>query len=94
MTMAKSPARRLNSQNPTRSASPSSGSRMPVITSVGLGRRGEDRDEERRRGQGARPRRRRDAHVAIEQATSTHHSEAGSAWATLPPNVPRVRIGR
>ncbi len=35
MTMAKSPARRLNSQNPTRSLVPSSGSRTPVITSDG-----------------------------------------------------------
>ena len=30
---------------------------------------------------------------ASSAAATAHHSEAGSAWAMLPQNVPRVRIG-
>ena len=31
--------------------------------------------------------------VASSVAATRHHSEAGSAWARLPQNVPRMRIG-
>ena len=30
---------------------------------------------------------------ASSAAATAHHSEAGSAWAMLPQNVPRVRMG-
>ena len=30
---------------------------------------------------------------ASSAAATAHHSEAGSAWAMLPQNVPRARIG-
>ena len=94
MAMAKSPTRRLNSENPKRtsgrsigrrtSASNSSSSSAVVIKPL--------------KNSGAGMRRTPRVEIAIisasRQAATAHHSEAGSACAIEPQNVPRVRIGR
>ena len=94
MAMAKSPARRLNSAEAEAHVGPQH--RQPHLgEQLVLLQRGRHEplknsgagDERARRASRSPPSRRR------AQAATAHHSEAGSACAMLPQNVPRVRIG-
>jgi hypothetical protein len=91
--MAKSPARRLNSLKPKRVSAGSSGSRTSVSSSSSCKAVVMMPAKNALAGMTRVPRTLR-ATISAPSATATaHHSEAGSALAMLPQNVPRVRIG-
>src|SRR5437764_915285 len=93
MAIAKSPARRLNSWKPKRVPAARSGKRASTSNSSGASAVVMTPLKKSAAAMVRAPRTLRATSSASSVAATKHHSEAGSACARLPQNVPRVRIG-
>ena len=93
MAIAKSPLRRLNSTNPVTVSSGSSGSSAATTSSSSSSAVAITPRKKSAAAILRMPRWLRASTTPSSAAMTQHHSEAGSALATLPQKVPRVRIG-